>query len=151
MMSKGPREGAIAWKTLLPKIPADSTAAAELILCTYALKIVIAVRLLQAELNVGVAPTAPTAFNTDAKAVVEGAALERLTRTSRWLSMRYAMMRWGLACGVISLKKKAAEENVSDLTTKPVVGALFRRLRARLMGLSPKDPHYEEWRLSHRK
>jgi len=146
-LSSCPRDhagGAIAWKTLLPKTPADSTAAAELILCTYALKIVIAVRLLQAELNVGVAPTAPTEFNTDAKAVVDGAALERLTRTSRWLSMRYAMMRWGLACGVIALRKKAAIHNVSDLTTKPVVGSLFKRLRSRLMGLHPHNPYYLE-------
>jgi len=142
LMSRGLHGGAIAWKTILPKTPSDSTGAAELILCTHALKVVIAVRLLQAELRIGVAPTTTTDFFTDAKAVVEGAALERLTRTSRWLSMRYAMMRWGLACKVISLRQKPAADNVGDLTTKPVVGYLFKRLRSRLMGLRPLHPYF---------
>ena len=46
---------------------------------------------------------------------------------------------------VISLKKKPALDNVSDLTTKTVVGGLFRRLRSLLMGLSPRDPFYVAW------
>jgi len=142
LMANGFCGGAIAWKTLVPKTPADSSGAAELILCTHALKIVIAVRILQAELQMGVAPLSPTAFYTDAKAVVDGTALERLTRSSRWLCMRYAMMRWGLACGVIRLLRKSALENVGDLTTKPVAGYLFRRLRSRLMGLSKDSPYH---------
>jgi hypothetical protein len=100
--------------------------------------------LLQAELQVGVAPTEPTVFNTDAKAVVDGAALERLTRTSRWLSMRYAMMRWGVDNRVIALCKKAAADNTGDLTTKPVCGTLFFRLRSRIMGQAPGSPYYVE-------
>jgi hypothetical protein len=143
-MAKGPHGGAIAWKTLIPKIPTDSTGHAELVLCTSALKIVSAVRTLLTELNVGVAPAGPTDFYTDAQAVVEGAALERLSRFSRWLASRYAMMRWGVDNRVIALCKKAAADNTGDLTTKPVCGTLFFRLRSRLMGQAPGSPYYVE-------
>jgi len=120
----------------------DSSEAAELILCTHALKAVIAARLLQEELRFEVAPTSTTDSFTDAKAVVDGAALKRLTRTSRWLTMRYATARWGLACGVIFLRKKPSANNAGDLRTKPVVGYLFKRLRSRLMGLQPLHPYF---------
>jgi hypothetical protein len=142
LMSKGPLGGAVAWKTLVPKVPTDSSGHAELILCTSALKIVLAVRMLLAELRVGVAPTGPTDFFTDAQAVVDGAALERLTRYSRWLAARYAMMRWGVAARVIALKKKPARDNAGDLTTKPVVGRLFGRLRSLVMGQAPGSLFY---------
>jgi len=142
LMSKGPLGGALAWKTLVPKTPADSSGAAELILCTQALKIVTAIRMLLTELDVGVAPASPTDFFTDAKAVVEGSALERLARLSRWLSTRYAMMRWGLACRIIALQKRAAADNTGDLTTKPLAGLLFRRLRSRVMGQAPGSKYY---------
>jgi hypothetical protein len=143
LLANGARGGAIAWKTILPHIPADSTGGAELILCSHALKIVTAVRMLQTELMAGVAPTTPTLILTDAMAVVEGAALERLNRTSRWLSTRYAMLRWGINCQVIRISKLPATENVGDLQTKPVVGLTFVRLRSRLMGLQPGDRYYQ--------
>ena len=127
----------MAWKSILPREPVDSSGAAELRLCTHALKYVIAIRMLQTELGLGVAPTEPTTFYTDALAVVNGTALERLTRTSRWQAARYAMMRWGIETRSITLTKKDGILMVADILTKPLVGARFATLRAAIMGLPP--------------
>ena len=45
------------------------------------------------------------------------------------------MMRWGMACGVISLSKIDALSNVGDLMTKPLVGEAFFKHRATVLGL----------------
>ena len=45
------------------------------------------------------------------------------------------MMRWGLACGTITLDKVDAMFNIADITTKPLTGQRFYDLRARILGL----------------
>ena len=52
------------------------------------------------------------------------------------MATRYAMIRWGLACKTIRLMKVPADENVADIVTKCLTGALFIRHRARILGLS---------------
>ena len=135
LLSTAEGGGAIAWKSILPREPVDSTGAAELRLCTHALKYVVAIRMLQSELDLGVAPTGPTTFATDAAAVVNGTALERVVRTSRWQAARYGMMRWGIETRSIELTKKDARIMVADILTKPLTGALFNTLRAAILGL----------------
>ena len=135
LLSTAAGGGAIAWKSTLPREAVDSTGAAELRLCTHALKYVVAVRMLQTELNLGVAPTKPTVFATDAQAVIAGAGLERITRTSRWQAARYGMMRWGIETHSIELTKKDGILMVADILTKPVTGAHFHALRSVILGL----------------
>jgi len=135
LLSTAEGGGAIAWKSILPREPVDSTGAAELRLCTHALKYVVAIRMLQSELDLGVAPTGPTTFATDAAAVVNGTALERVGRTSRWQAARYGMMRWGIETRSIELTKKDARLMVADILTKPLTGELFYTLRAAILGL----------------
>ncbi len=60
---------------------------------------------------------------------------ERLVPSSRWLAAKYAMFRWGLACGMITLDKVPGESNRADLMTKPIIGSRFAALRARALGL----------------
>jgi hypothetical protein len=100
--------GAIAWRCVAPPAGDDSSAAAELRLATLAYKYVIAARFLQTELEVGAAPAEPTPFYLDAQAVLDGTNCERLAKASRWLAMRYAMLRWGIQCGTIRPLKRAS-------------------------------------------
>jgi hypothetical protein len=144
LMCAGAGGGAIAWKSILPREPVDSSGAAELRLCTHALKYVIATRMLQTEMGLGVAPTVPSTFYTDAQAVVNGTALERLTRTSRWQAARYAMMRWGIETRSITLTKKDGILMVADILTKPLVGSRFATLRAAILGLPPMSTEEPE-------
>jgi hypothetical protein len=134
-MSKGPNGGAIYWTTLLPPEPADSTGFAELHMCTRALKVAVAVRMLQRDLRLGVAPTGPTVMHTDAKAVLDGTGCERMNLLSRWMSVRLALMRWGVSTGEIIPVKRASAAMVSDILTKPLVGTDFAAARARILGL----------------
>ena len=66
IMTRG-EGGALGWKVMLPPNGFDSTAAAELHATTVALKYTVAIRTLQSELELGVAPTEPTPLYIDAR------------------------------------------------------------------------------------
>jgi hypothetical protein len=139
IMTRG-EGGALGWKVMLPPNGFDSTAAAELHATTVALKYTVAIRTLQSELELGVAPTEPTPLYTDAQAVTDGSSMERMTRATRWLAAKYAMIRWGTACRAIALGQVSSEDMVADIVTKAIVGARFYSLRARVLGLRPGMP-----------
>ena len=134
LMCKG--GGALAWKCAAPTAGDDSTGAAELRMGTLALKYIVALRTLQRDLDVGVAPRFPTPLFTDAQALIDGTGCERLSKSSRWMASRYAMIRWGLACGSIDLAKVPAADNCADIVTKCLVGEAFFRHRATILGLA---------------
>ena len=100
-----------------------------------ALKYIVAMRTLQRDLDVGVAPLDPTTLFTDAQAMIDGTGCERLSKSSRWMASRYAMIRWGLACGTINLAKVAAADNCANIVTKVLVGEAFFRHRRTILGL----------------
>ena len=132
--------GVIAWKCTAPRAGDDSSAASELRQATLAYKYVLAARFLLAELAVGVAPLRPTPLHLDAQAVIDGTNCERLAKSSRWMAMRYAMLRWGIACGSITPRKRPSSENPADGLTKCLTGAAFERARARLLGYPLPHP-----------
>ena len=136
IMTRG-EGGALGWKVMLPPNGFDSTGAAELHATTVALKYTVAIRTLQSELELGVAPTEPTPIYTDAQAVTDGSSMERMTRATRWLAAKYAMIRWGMACRAITLGQVSSEDMVADILTKAIAGVRFYSLRARVLGLSP--------------
>ena len=53
------------------------------------------------------------------------------------MSVRLALMRWGMATREIEPAKRASAAMVSDILTKPLVGVAFARARARILGLAP--------------
>ena len=132
--------GAIAWKCSAPRAGDDSSAASELRQATLAYKYVLAARFLLTELEVGVAPHGPTPFHLDAQAVLDGTNCERLAKSSRWMAMRYAMLRWGVACGSIGPRKRHTTRNPADGLTKCLTGAPFENARARLLGYPVPHP-----------
>ena len=111
--------------------------AAELHATTVALKYTVAIRTLHSELELDVAPTEPTSLYTDAQAVTDGSSMERMTRATRWLAAKYAMVRWGIACRAIALGIVSSKDQIADIVTKPLVGMRFYSLRVRVLGLRP--------------
>jgi len=132
--------GALAWKCGIQHEGDDSSAAAELRMASLAYKYTLAARFLLTELDVGVAPSKPTPFHLDAQAVLDGTTCEKLAKKSRWMAMRYAMLRWGIMCGTIHPQKRPSSQNPSDGLTKCLVGAAFENARARLLGLVIPHP-----------
>jgi hypothetical protein len=126
--------GALAWRCLIRYEGDDSSGAAELRLATLAYKYTLAARFLLTELDVGCAPSMPTPFHLDAQAVLDGTSCERLAKGSRWMAMRYAMLRWGGNCGTIEARKRPSAQNPSDGLTKCLTGTPFLNGRARLLG-----------------
>ena len=127
--------GSIAWKTLAPRCGDDSSGAAELRLATLCYKYLLSARTLLHELDLDVHPTRPTDMFTDANVLIEGSGCERLRKSSRWMATRYAMIRWGIACGTMRLRKLLAADNNGDILTKALTGRLFDVLRARVLGM----------------
>jgi hypothetical protein len=132
--------GALAWRSTAIQAGDDSSGAAELRVAATAYKYTLAARLLQAELRVGVAPTRPTRFYLDATSVLDGYECERLTKATRWMAMRYAMIRWGTACKSIDPTKLSTDENPADGFTKCLTGPRFVAARAFLLGYPTADP-----------
>ena len=132
--------GALAWRAHAVRAGDDSSGAAELRSAATAYKYTLSARLLQAELRVDIAPTRPTKFYLDATSVLDGFDCERLTKNTRWMAMRYAMLRWGTACKSIEPTKLPSADNPADAFTKCLTGPRFVRARAFLLGYPLGDP-----------
>ena len=96
----------------------------------------LSLRMLLADLELGAHIVDPTVIWTDSQILLDGTRCERLGKSSRWLAARYAMIRFGIACGAIIPRKRAASDNVADLVTKALGGAAFARHRATILGLA---------------
>ncbi len=67
-------------------------------------------------------------------------------RGGGWLAMRYAMLRWGIACGTISPQKLLTAMNPSDGLTKYLTGKPLRT-RARVLRCTRSHTHGSESQL----
>jgi hypothetical protein len=130
--------GAFAWKCEAPPDADDSSGAAELKMVARAVKYTIAARTIQRDLDLGIAPTRPTVIYTDAEAVIQGRGGERMTKSTRWLGTRYAMVRWVEYCRIVRMGQVDSAANCGDLMTKCLVGPTFFRHRARVLGLAER-------------
>ena len=128
--------GVIAWKCRAQAIASDSPGAQELLLASLACRWTLALRMLLTDLDLGVGPLGPTTLWTDSQILLDGTHCEKLSKSSRWLATRYAMIRFGIACGAIKPTKCPAEDNLSDILTKAITGARFEKLRAAVLGLA---------------
>ena len=103
---------------------------------TLAYRWTLSLRMLLADLEIGAELVDPTIIWTDSQILLDGTRCERLGKSSRWLAARYAMIRFGIQCGAITARKREGAENVSDIVTKPLAGALFAKHRATILGLA---------------
>jgi len=126
--------GLIDWRCFVPRRLTDSSAGAELIISTAAVKNILGNRMFLREL--GCSQGEPSALYLDAQAVLSGAEMERVSKEMRYQAARYAMLREARDVGAVDLLKIPTTGNLADLFTKPLVGEQFRRLRDCVMGVS---------------
>jgi len=99
-------------------------------------KAIVAMRMLTEEL--GLKQHAPTPMSLDAKAVIDGTTMDRVSHQSRWLAARQAILRLMIADYITCLVKVNTDLHVPDIFTKPVTDPLrLRRLRDALLGSAP--------------
>ena len=132
--------GAFAWKVEAPPDADDSSGGAELKMVARAIKYTIAARTIQRDLDLGVSPARPTTIYTDAEAVIQGRGGERMTKSTRWLGTRYALIRWVEYCRIARMAQLGSARNCGDLMTKCLVGPLFFKHRARALGMGATRP-----------
>ena len=128
-----PGSGFTHYRCVSPRHLTDSSGGGELVVATLALKEAIGVRIMNAELGLLDATKATDLF-MDAAVVLAGVAMDRVTRESRHVATRLAMLRQAVADGIITLRKIDTKTNPADIFTKPLVGETPRRLRAMCLG-----------------
>jgi hypothetical protein len=120
-----------------PATVAESSGVTELhqaVLCT---KAVIGMRIFLRELERY--PIGPTLTHTDAQVLLDGTHCRRVSKESKWVAPRYAMIRKAEADGAVVFQKIATQDNTADLFTKPLTGVIFAKHRAAVLGhLSPE-------------
>jgi hypothetical protein len=102
---------------------------------TRAVKYTIAARTIQRDLNLGIAPSAPTVVYTDASAVLGGQSGDHMAKSSRWMATRHAMIRWAERCKTVRMAKRESALNCGDIMTKCLTGVTFARHRATVLGM----------------
>ena len=86
-----PGSGSFLSECRAPKHLTDSSAGAELNIASWAGKAIIPVRMLQKELRLG--PSGPTVLEIDASALLDGIAMDKISRKQRFQAARLAMLR----------------------------------------------------------
>ena len=101
----------------------ESSGGAELMQLTYASKEAVAQRLQFAEF--GPPLTVPTEIEVDATAALAGPMRDRVSRVSRYLAVRLAMVRQSIQDGQIAPIKVPGVGHRADGSTRPLVGEAF--------------------------
>ena len=129
-----PGSGAFQFQCFVPGKLADSSAGAEAIVACHCVKAIVAARMLAEEL--GLKQLEPTPLAMDASAVIDGAKMERVSRASRWLAARQAILREMIAAHLTRLVKVDTEAHTADISTKPLTDPVrFSMLRAGLLDI----------------
>jgi hypothetical protein len=76
----------------------------------------------------------PTPMFTDSQVVLDGTDCRRVSRESKWMCVRYALVRTAKDDSAIDPRKCPTETNDADCFTKPLCGPSFDRAQARIMG-----------------
>jgi hypothetical protein len=123
---------------LVPRKLADSSMGSELIMSCLVSKAVIVARMQLVE--VGMKQLGPTLTAMDANAVMQGAEMDRISKQSRWLAARLAILRQTIGDGQIRLIKVLSAVQVPDIFTKGITDReKFQQLRDYLLG-TPDGP-----------
>ena len=102
-----------------------------------AYKYILGIRTLLKDMACGAAQITPTPLFTDSRSVQQGTVCERISKGSRWMATRYAMVRWAVLCLTLILLGISSEDNPADMLTKCLPLAAFLKHRAVLLGTAP--------------
>ena len=107
-----------------------------MILATVVLKAILALRLQLRELDRSI--DAPTVVYMGSSDVLLGRQAEHLSRNSRYMAARYAMIREAEQALALPYIEILGTLNVADLLSKPLVGKAFKLMRGMALGLTEK-------------
>ena len=92
--------------------------------------------MLQRELSLG--PNSPMTLEIDASALLDGVAMDKVSRKQRFQAARLAMIRQWKADGVLTLKKEKSSAMLADILSKAMAPAAdFHRCARLLLTGSP--------------
>jgi hypothetical protein len=77
----------------------------------------------------------PTPVYTDAQVVLDGTHCRRVSKEAKSVCASYAIVRQALADGVVQMRKCNTTDNIADIFTKPLTGAIFARAEDNIMGV----------------
>jgi hypothetical protein len=134
-----PDSGAVQIGCLVPSKLSDSSAGSEATLACHCVKAIAGMRMLLEQLDLK--QHTPTPMAMDAKAVIDGTKMNRVTKATRWLAARKAILKQMIEDHVLRLVKAPTATHVPDLFTKPETDAeRFCLLRDGHLG-TPRGPH----------
>ena len=131
--------GAIDWACANAKRVLDSSGAAELNVATGAVKSALGYRLQLEE--IGLPQSRPTRIFLDARATLDGAGSEKVSKAMKYMAARYTMLRQAVEAEQAELHKVDTEFNTADILTKNLTGKSFLRHRERVIGMAPWTVH----------
>jgi len=128
-----PGSGAVQIGCLVPSKLSDSSAGSEAILACHCVKAIAGIRMLLDQL--ALKQSEPTPMAMDAKAVIDGTKMNRVTKATRWLAARKAILKQMIEDHVLRLVKAPTDTHEPDLFTKPVAEMeRFCLLRDKILG-----------------
>jgi len=126
----------VQFRCFVPSKLADSSAGSETIVACQCVKAIVAMRMITEEL--GHKQTAAAPMSLDAKAVIDGTAMDRVSQPPRWLAARQAILRQMIADRITRLVKVNTNLHVPGIFTKPMTDPQrFQCLRDSLLGTPP--------------
>ncbi len=124
----------LLWSCSLPKHVTTASGASELHQIARCTQAILGLRIFIRDLNMPQVIAAPTPMFTDSQVVLDGAECRRASRESKWISVRYALVRTALDDKAVDPLKCPAETNDADCLTKSLCGPSFDRAQERVMG-----------------
>ena len=119
----------VAWKSGLQPIVAHSTAEAEYISLSDAVREAMYIRRLLSELSIDSGPITAHEDNITTKIMAE----EISTKRSKHVEIRYHYVRDQVSAGLVNIKYCPTQDQLADALTKPLAKDSFVRLRDRFM------------------
>jgi len=126
--------GAFGYKSSLARLAVASTRDAELIAAVHAIHHIVALRFFLAESGFPV--DAPTEVTSDSLAAVQGARLPHLHRNSRWMAIRFQVIKQTVRDMLVKFQHGPGSENSADIYTKILVAAPHLKHAMTVLGQS---------------
>ena len=126
--------GAFGFKSSLARLVVASTRDAELIAAVHAIHHIVALRLFLAESGFPV--DLPTEVTSDSLAAVQGARLPHLHRNSRWMAIRFQVIKQTVRDMLVKFQHGPGSENSADIYTKILAAAPHLKHAMTVLGQS---------------
>jgi len=132
--------GVFSWRAKLQPCVALASRDAEAIAAVFAVKAILGFLIMLSEL--GFPANLPTTLHVDNKATVDGAHSEKISKESRFMSMRLKWLREMVRNSLVGIRHVLTGDNHADIFTKLLSAKTHAEFRAILMGWAPATASY---------